>query len=144
MVARFAGEAFRRARETARLTRGDLAASLCLSSVDRVRIWEDELEAPRPAMIPEIARVLATPPPKLLRDVGDPPSLSALRLEAGLTGAEVVRRASTLTTMTYHRLDTGRGPQRPPDPAVVAELAAILGVPDEAVAAGIAQAQAMR
>lgn len=140
-VARFDGVALRTARDHAHLTRGQVAAALAVASPDRVRIWEEGIEQPQPATIPRLAELLDVSPLLLLTGVGEPPCLSALRLAAGLSRTDVVAAATTLTHMTYVRLDSGRGPRRPPQEAVLSELAAILGVSRAAAADAISQAR---
>lgn len=143
-MARFDGGRFAAARQAAGLSRRDVADRLGVSQPDRIRIWEEGLEEPRPPMIPRLAGLVAMDSMSLLSGTGEPPSLAALRLAAGLSRADVVAAATTLTTMTYHRLDTGTGARRLPDPATIAELAQILGCSPSAVADGIAQARKLR
>lgn len=148
VVARFSGPALVVARERRGLTRREVAQALRLPVVDRIRIWEDGVEQPRPAMIPQLARILSAPsavvsPLDLLTGVGDPPCLSALRLAAGLTAADVVKASQTLTKMTYLRLDAGNGPRRDPPDALVQELAAVLGVDAPSVVSAIRQARVL-
>ena len=140
-VARFSGPAFQRAREAAGLTRAQVAARLDVAAADPVRIWETGVEQPRPALIPRLAALVDVAALDLLEGAGDPPSLSALRLMAGLSRADVVAAATTLTKMTYVRLDAGVGARRLPPPAVVAELADVLGVSPGAVVDGIVSAR---
>lgn len=142
-VARLRGAALRAARERRGLTRREVATALGVPSADRVRIWEEEAEQPRPAMIPRLAELLEVTPIALLTGVGDPPCLSALRLAAGLSRSDVVEASATLTKMTYLRLDGGSGARRLPPDSVLAELATILDVSPAAVAAGIHQARAL-
>jgi transcriptional regulator with XRE-family HTH domain len=142
-VARFSGAVLRVARERRGLTRHEVAAALGVAAADRIRIWEEEAEQPRPAMIPRLAALLDLAPVELLSEVGDPPCLSALRLAAGLSRSDVVEATATLTKMTYVRLDAGSGARRLPPNSVLEELASILGVEPAAVAAGIDQARAI-
>lgn len=148
VVARFNGPALAAARERRGLTRRDVAQALSLPVVDRIRIWEDGVEQPRPAMIPQLAKILSSPgavvsPLDLLTGVGEPPCLSALRLAAGLTAADVVEASQTLTKMTYLRLDSGNGPRRDPPDALVEELVTVLGVEASSVVSAIRQARAL-
>ena len=122
-VARVSGERLARARQEAGLTQSELAHELGLSSGTRISLWERGAEQPRPRFIPELARLLGVAPLDLL--VGDPdePTISALRLAAGLTRDEVWERAQ-IAKMTYHRIDRGVG-VRAPDPSVVRALSKI-------------------
>jgi transcriptional regulator with XRE-family HTH domain len=58
--------------------------------------------------------------------VGDPsvPTISALRLAAGLSREDVWRQAQ-ISKMTYHRIDRGVGVRRP-DPTIIRSLARVL------------------
>lgn len=140
-VARLSGAALRAARRQRGLTRREIATALGVPSPDRIRIWEEEAEQPRPAMLPRLAHLLEVAPIELLTGVGDPPCLSALRLAAGLSRSDVVEASTTLTKMTYLRLDAGSGARRLPPDSVLEEIATILGVPPPAVAAGINQSR---
>jgi transcriptional regulator with XRE-family HTH domain len=123
-VARLDGRALSRAREAAGLTQPALALQLGVSGGTRVWLWERGAEQPRPKFVPLMAKILGVEPLKLLD--GDParPTISALRLAAGLTRDEVWEQAR-ITRMTYHRIDRGVG-VRTPDPSVVRALATLL------------------
>ena len=140
-MARFSGAALRAARERHGLTRQEIAAALGVAATHRIRIWGDEAEQPRPAMIPRLAALLDLPPVTLLSGVSDPPCPSALRLAAALSRSDVVAASATLTTMTYGRLDTRAGARRSPPTSVLEELASILQVPPAAVAVTIGWAR---
>jgi transcriptional regulator with XRE-family HTH domain len=139
VVARLNGDALARAREAAGLSQSALAAKIGVSSGQRVWQWERGAEQPRPQFIPQIAKALGVDPLELLG--GDPgrPTISALRLAAGLTCEETQSRA-TITRMTYNRIDRGVG-ARPPDPSIVRALARVLRVSADEVAAAIARAR---
>ena len=95
-VARFNGAAFKAAREQAGLTRAHVADAHALASADRVRIWEEQVEQPKAAMVPKLAGLVGLDPPTLpTGGVGQPPCLSALRLAAGLSRSEMVAAAAT-------------------------------------------------
>jgi transcriptional regulator with XRE-family HTH domain len=109
------------------------------SSKQRIWHWERGAEQPQPRFLPEIARVLQVDPLALLD--GDPahPTISALRLAAGLTCSDVWRRASIPKT-TYHRIDRGVGARRT-DPTVLTALARVLDASEEDVLAAIERAR---
>jgi transcriptional regulator with XRE-family HTH domain len=138
-VARLDGEQLARAREAAGLTQPALAAELGVASATRIWLWERGAEQPRPKFVPQMAKILGIKPLNLLE--GDPtrPSISALRLAAGLTREEVWGRAR-ITKMTYYRIDRGVG-VRSPDPSVVRALATVFGIGESETLAAIKRAR---
>jgi transcriptional regulator with XRE-family HTH domain len=109
------------------------------SSKQRVWQWERGAEQPRPRYVPELAKVLAVAPLELLDGDQSRPTISALRLAAGLTRDEVWQRAA-IAKMTYNRIDRGIG-RRPPDPSIVRSLAMVLGATEGEVLAAIERAR---
>jgi transcriptional regulator with XRE-family HTH domain len=138
-VARFDGAVLARAREAAGLSQSALAARIGASSKQRIWHWERGAEQPQPRFIPEIARVLQVDALALLDADPAHPTISALRLAAGMTCSDVWRRASIAKT-TYHRIDRGVGARRP-DPAVVTALTRVLHVPEAQILAAIERAR---
>jgi transcriptional regulator with XRE-family HTH domain len=138
-AARFDGAVLARAREAAGLSQSALAVRIGASSKQRIWHWERGAEQPQPRFVPEIARVLQVDPLALLD--GDPahPTISALRLAAGLTCSDVWRRASIPKT-TYHRIDRGVGARRT-DPAVVSAIARVLHAREDEIMAAIERAR---
>ena len=128
-MARLVGAALARAREAAGLTQPALALELGVSSGTRVSLWERGAEQPQPKFVPMMAQILGVEPLRLLDGDPDQPTISALRLAAGLTRDEVWEQAR-ITRMTYHRIDRGVG-VRAPDPSVVRAIATLLGVSPE-------------
>jgi transcriptional regulator with XRE-family HTH domain len=123
-VARLDGSRLAEARLSARLTQAAVAERLGLSSAVRVSLWERGAEQPRARFIPLLAEMLDTDPLDLL--VGEPsaPTISALRLAAGLSREDVWTQAQ-ISKMTYHRIDRGVGVRRP-DPTIIRSLARVL------------------
>jgi len=138
-VARLNGGSLARAREAAGLSQSALASRIGAASGQRVWQWERGAEQPRPHFIPQLAKALGVDPLELLD--GDPsrPTISALRLAAGLTRDDIQARAM-ITKMTYNRIDRGVG-ARPPDPSIVRSLAGVLRVSADQVAAAIERAR---
>jgi transcriptional regulator with XRE-family HTH domain len=141
-VARLDGEALARARRAAGLTQPALALELGVSSGTRVWLWERGAEQPRPRFIPQMAKILGVEPLRLLEGDPERPTISALRLAAGLTRDEVWDRAR-ITKMTYHRIDRGVG-VRAPDPSVVRAIAAVLRISEDETLAAIERARGPR
>ena len=138
-VARVDGERLARAREAAGLSQSALALMIGASSKQRIWQWERGAEQPRPRYVPELAKALAIAPLELLVGDQSQPTISALRLAAGLTRDEVWQRA-TIAKMTYHRIDRGIG-TRLPDLSIVRSLAAVLGVTEGEILAAIERAR---
>jgi transcriptional regulator with XRE-family HTH domain len=139
-VARLDGGLLARAREAAGLSQSALAVRIGASSKQRIWHWERGAEQPQPRFVPRIARALKVDPLALLDDDPTRPTISALRLAAGLTCSDVWRRASIAKT-TYHRIDRGVGARRT-DAAVVKAIARVLGAPEDEVLAAIERARA--
>ena len=138
-VARVDGAVLARAREAAGLSQSALAQRVGASSKQRIWHWERGAEQPQPRFVPEIARVLNVNPLALLDGDPDHPTISALRLAAGLTCSDVWRQSSIAKT-TYHRIDRGVGVRRT-DPAIVSALARVLAAPESAILAAIERAR---
>jgi DNA-binding transcriptional regulator YiaG len=138
-VARVDGAVLARAREAAGLSQGALAVRIGASSKQRIWHWERGAEQPHPRFLPRLARVLKVDPLALLN--GDPahPTISALRLAAGLTCSDVWR-GTPIAKTTYHRIDRGVGARRT-DPAAVTALAGVLNAPEEEILAAIERAR---
>jgi transcriptional regulator with XRE-family HTH domain len=138
-VARVDGAVLARAREAAGLSQSALAVRIGASSKQRIWHWERGAEQPHPRFVPRIARVLQVGPLALLD--GDPanPTISALRLAAGLTCSDIWRRTPIAKT-TYHRIDRGVGARRT-DPTVLTALAGVLNTPEEDILAAIERAR---
>ena len=130
------------ARMDAGLTQAELAEAVGASGGIRVWQWERGAEQPRPQLVPLLAKVLRVPPLDLLDCDPLSPPISALRIAAGLTGADVCARAM-LARMTYARLDQGVG-SRPPAASVVRSLAQAIGVTQGQVRAALEPARADR
>jgi transcriptional regulator with XRE-family HTH domain len=141
-VGRLDGEALASARVAAGLTQPGLALALGVSGGTRVWLWERGAEQPRPKFIPALAKILGVKPLRLLEGDPERPTISALRLAAGLTRDEVWERAR-ITKMTYHRIDRGVG-VRAPDPSVVRAVAAVLGISEGETLAAIERARGPR
>ena len=74
------GDRLQAARESAGLSRDDLAERLELSSPARVRVWELGLERPRPRFVPRLAAAVGIEPLHLLDvDPDDPPPSARYR-----------------------------------------------------------------
>ena len=138
-MARVDGVRLAQARKEARLTQLAVAEQLGLSSVTRVSLWERGAEQPSPRFIPALATLYGVSPLDLL--VGDPqhPTISALRLAAGLTREDLWSRAQ-VSKMTYHRIDRGVG-VRETDPSVVRAIGRILGLTEHAISDAIREAR---
>lgn len=141
-IARLDGELLARARVAAGMTQPALALELGVSSGTRVWLWERGAEQPRPRFIPQMAKILGVEPLRLLEGDPERPTISALRLAAGLTRDEVWERAR-ITKMTYHRIDRGVG-VRAPDPSVVRSIAAVLRISEDETLAAIERARGPR
>ena len=135
---RLRGDRLQAARESAGLSRDDLAERLELSSPARVRVWELGLERPRPRFVPRLAAAVGIDPLHLLDVDPDDPPLAALRLAAGLATNEM--GAPGVSVMTYVRLEDGRPGTEPTADAVHA-VAGLLGVDESRVQAAIRRAR---
>jgi transcriptional regulator with XRE-family HTH domain len=138
-VARFQGDRLARAREVAGLSQKALAEALGVSSGLRVWEWERGAEQPRPKHVTAMASLLGVSPLDLLDGDPERPTISALRIAAGLARDEVAQRAQ-ITKMTYHRIDRGVG-SRPPDPSLVRAIAGVLELRSGVVLAAIERAR---
>ncbi len=138
-VARVDGERLARAREAAGLSQSALARMIGASSKQRIWQWERGAEQPRPRYVPELAKALAIAPLELLDGDQSRPTISALRLAAGLTRDEVWQRAA-IAKMTYNRIERGIGTRRP-DRSIVRSLATVLGATEGEVLAAIEHAR---
>lgn len=138
-VARVDGDRLARAREAAGLSQAALAQIIGASSKQRIWQWERGAEQPRPKYIPALAKVLNVAPLELLDADPGQPTISALRIAAGLTRDEVWQHAA-IAKMTYNRIDRGVG-RRAPDPSIVHSLAEVLDASDDAILAAIERAR---
>ncbi len=139
-AARFDGERLARTRQAAGLSQSALALEIGASSKQRIWQWERGAEQPRPRYIPELAKALDVEPLELLDGNPAQPTISALRLAAGLTRDDVWERAA-ITKMTYNRIDRGVG-ARQPDPSIVRALAQVLRKTEDEILAAIERARA--
>jgi len=122
------------------LSQEELALRIGASSKQRIWQWERGAEQPRPHFVPILAEALNVPPMELLDCDRTAPTLSALRIAAGMTRDEVLSRAM-IARMTYNRLDQGVG-THPPGPSIVRAIARVLKVTDDEVLSAIAEARA--
>lgn len=138
-MARVDGARLAEERKNAGLTQAVLAQQLGLAGVDRISLWERGAEQPRPRYIPAMAELFGVPPLDLLTGNPQEPTISALRLAAGLTREDVWSRAQ-ISKMTYHRIDRGVGVRRT-DPSVVRAISRVLGLSEGETAAAIERAR---
>jgi transcriptional regulator with XRE-family HTH domain len=128
-----------RVRQAAGFTQDALALEIGVSSGQRIWQWERGAEQPKPKFVPQLAKVLGVDPMALLDGDPERPTISALRLAAGLTRDEVWA-AAQVTKMTYHRIDRGVG-IRPLAPSVVHAIAQVIGVSEQDIVAAIDRAR---
>lgn len=142
MVSGVDPSALRAARESAGLTQHELARLVGAAGGERVSRWELGTSVPRPDYLVKLARALDIPTLRLIHLAGGVRDLRALRLQAGLTTAELVVRAN-LSKPTYLRWEAGRW-TRLPGPAVLESLGRALEEPVDVVVAGFREAQRLR
>lgn len=134
--------ALRAAREEAGLTQHELARLVGAAGGERISRWELGTSTPRPDFLLRLARALDIPAIRLVHLDGDVPDLRALRLQAGLTVADLVTSVN-VAVPTYYAWEQGRW-ARLPAPQSLAALARALGESVEAVVAAFHEAQRHR
>lgn len=134
--------ALRAARERAGLTQHELARLVGAAGGERVSRWELGTAEPRPDFVRKLARVLHLTPVDLVRYEGDVPDLRALRVRAGLTVAQLVKRTN-LSMPTYIRWESGVWTRLPEAP-VLTTLAAALEESKTAVVTAFEESRRLR
>lgn len=134
--------ALRAAREEARLTQHELARLVGAAGGERISRWELGTSTPRPDFLLRLAKALDIPAIRLVHLDGDVPDLRALRLQAGLTVADLVTSVN-VAVPTYYAWEQGRW-VRLPAPQSLEALARALGESVEVVVAAFHEAQRHR
>lgn len=134
--------ALRAAREEAGLTQHELAHLVGAAGGERISRWELGISTPRPDFLVRLAKALDIPAIRLVHLDGDVPDLRALRLQAGLTVADLVTSVN-VAVPTYYAWEQGRW-TRLPAPQSLEALARTLGEPVEVVIAAFREAQRHR
>lgn len=129
------GQRLRAARIAAGLSQSQVARELGIRT-PTVSDWERGLSAPRPVMIPRLARLYQVTPFKLLGVDPAAPTIAALRLARGLTLADVAD-AIGVSVMTYRRIELGQ--VRDPEERLWPALAQVFDVPVDTVRAAFAR-----
>jgi transcriptional regulator with XRE-family HTH domain len=134
--------ALRAAREEAGLTQHELARLVGAAGGERISRWELGTSTPRPDFLLRLAKALDIPAIRLVHLDGDVPDLRALRLQAGLTVADLVTSVN-VAVPTYYAWEQGRW-VRLPAPQSLEALARALGESVEVVVAAFHEAQRPR
>ncbi|MFJ9314173.1 helix-turn-helix transcriptional regulator [Pimelobacter simplex] len=134
--------ALRAAREEAGLTQHELARLVGAAGGERISRWELGTSTPRPDFLLRLAKALDIPAIRLVHLDGDVPDLRALRLQAGLTVADLVTSVN-VAVPTYYAWEQGRW-VRLPAPQSLEALARALGESVEVVVAAFHEAQRHR
>ena len=124
------------------MTQHELARLVGAAGGERISRWELGTSTPRPDFLLRLARALDIPAIRLVHLDGDVPDLRALRLQAGLTVADLVTSVN-VAVPTYYAWEQGRW-ARLPAPQSLAALARALGESVEAVVAAFHEAQRHR
>jgi transcriptional regulator with XRE-family HTH domain len=134
--------ALRAAREEAGLTQHELARLVGAAGGERISRWELGTSTPRPDFLLRLAKALDIPAIRLVHLDGDLPDLRALRLQAGLTVADLVTSVN-VAVPTYYAWEQGRW-VRLPAPQSLEALARVLGESGEVVVSAFHEAQRHR
>ena len=126
-------------RHAAGLTQTQLADGVGVALQARISQWERGVEQPSARFVAALADALHVTPLEILNvDISDPP-LSALRLAAGLSMADVVRIAG-IPYATYNRIENGKVRSEPAAELLIS-LASALSVTTECVRLSISRAR---
>jgi len=132
-------EALRLARLRAGLTQHELARLIDVAGGERISRWELGSSAPRPEILPRLAKALNVGAADLL-EAGGPADLRRLRTSAGLSARTLAARAH-MSVPTYIRWESGRT-KRLPARQALKPLAKALNVTVEDVESALVTARA--